>query len=314
MNKVHTIWAEKFRPQTIDECILPNETKTAFKNFVEKKDIPNMLLSGKPGIGKTTVALAMCKELDCDVLFIKGSDENGIDVLRGKINTLASTVSLSGGMKVVIIDEGDFLSPNMMAGLRNAINEFSKNCRFIITCNYLHKITGPLNSRLTAFEFSISSKEKAKLAALFMKRVETVLQQENVEYDKKVLAEVIIKFFPDFRKTLSELQRYYDMNGKIDVGVLSHIQNISIKQLMGNLKNREFSNMRKWVAENLESDPSTVVRTVFESLEDYLLPASIPAAILILADYQYKAAFVADHEINMTAMFTQIMADCTFKE
>ncbi len=314
MNKVHTIWAEKFRPQTIDECILPDNIKNTFKKYVEKKDIPNLLLSGKPGIGKTTVAMAMCKELDCDVLFIKGSDENGIDVLRGKINTFASTVSLSGGMKVVIIDEGDFLSPNMMAGLRNAINEFSKNCRFIITCNYLHKITGPLNSRLTAFEFSISSKEKAKLAALFMKRVETVLQQENVEYDKKVLAEVIIKFFPDFRKTLSELQRYYDMNGKIDVGVLSHIQNISIKQLMGNLKNREFSNMRKWVAENLESDPSTVVRTVFESLEDYLLPASIPAAILILADYQYKAAFVADHEINMTAMFTQIMAECVFKE
>ena len=314
MNKVHTIWAEKFRPQTIDECILPDNIKNTFKKYVEKKDIPNLLLSGKPGIGKTTVAMAMCKELDCDVLFIKGSDENGIDVLRGKINTFASTVSLSGGMKVVIIDEGDFLSPNMMAGLRNAINEFSKNCRFIITCNYLHKITGPLNSRLTAFEFSISSKEKAKLAALFMKRVETVLQQENVEYDKKVLAEVIIKFFPDFRKTLSELQRYYDMNGKIDVGVLSHIQNISIKQLMGNLKNREFSNMRKWVAENLESDAATVVRTTFDALEDYLLPASVPAAILILADYQYKAAFVTDHEINMTAMFTQIMADCTFKK
>lgn len=309
-----SIWSEKYRPTTIDECILPDNIKNTFKKYVEKKDIPNLLLSGKPGIGKTTVALATCKELNCDVLFIKGSDENGIDVLRNKINTFASTVSLSGGSKVVIIDEGDFLSPNMMAGLRNAINEFSKNCRFIITCNYLHKITGPLNSRLTAFEFSISSKEKAKLAALFMKRVETVLQQENVEYDKKVLAEVIIKFFPDFRKTLSELQRYYDMNGKIDVGVLSHIQNISVKQLMGNLKNREFSNMRKWVAENLESDPSTVVRTVFESLEDYLEPASIPAAILILADFQYKAAFVADHEINLTAMFTQIMAECTFKD
>lgn len=314
MKKEFSIWSEKYRPQTIDECILPNETKNAFKNFVEKKDIPNMLLSGKPGIGKTTVALAMCKELDCDVLFIKGSDENGIDVLRGKINTFASTVSLSGGMKVVIIDEGDGLSPAMMLGLRNAINEFSKNCRFIITCNYQHKLNGPLISRLTVFEFSIHSKDKSKLAAKFMKRIENILEIEKVDYDKKVLAEVIMKFFPDFRKTLSELQRYFDTNGKIDVGVMAYIQNISVKELMGFLKDKQFSNMRKWVAENLESDPAHIVRTTFESLEDYLLPASIPAAILILADYQYKAAFVADHEINMTAMFTQIMAECVFKE
>lgn len=309
-----SIWSEKFRPQTIDECILPTELKTIFKNFVAKKEIPNMLLTGKPGIGKTTIALATTNELGCDVLFIKGSDENGIDVLRGKINTFASSVSLSGGNKVVIIDEGDGLSPAMMLGLRNAINEFSKNCRFIITCNFQHKLNGPLISRLTVFDFSIHSKDKSKLAAKFMKRIENILDLEKVQYDKKVLAEVIMKFFPDFRKTLSELQRYYDMNGKIDVGVMAHIQDISIKELMRFLKNREFSNMRKWVAENLESDPATIVRTTFDALEDYLLPASVPAAILILADFQYKAAFVADHEINMTAMFTQIMADCTFKD
>lgn len=314
MNKTISIWSEKYRPQTIEECILPVETKTAFKNFVLKKDIPNLLLTGKPGIGKTTVALAMCKELDCDVLFIKGSDENGIDVLRGKINTFASTVSLSGGNKVVIIDEGDYLSPNMMAGMRNAINEFSDNCRFIITCNYQQKISIPLQSRLTVFEFSVHSKDKKILASKFMKRIENILEIEKVQYDKKVLAEVIMKFFPDFRKTLSELQRYFDTNGKIDIGVMSHIQNLSIKELMTFLKNKEFGNMRKWVSENLESDPSYVVRTVFESLEDYLIPNSIPAAILILADYQYKAAFVADHEINLTAMFTQIMADCIFTE
>lgn len=314
MNKVHKIWSEKFRPLTIDECILPEDTKRTFKNYVAKKEIPNMLLAGKPGIGKTTIAQALGNELNCDVLFIKGSDENGIDVLRGKINTFASTVSLSGGEKLVIIDEGDYLSPNMMAGLRNAINEFSKNCRFIITCNYQHKLTEPLHSRLTVFEFSIPFKDKSKIASKFMKRIETILESEGVQFDKKVVAEVIMKFFPDFRKTLDQLQLYYNTNGKIDIGVLSNIQNISMKQLMGFLKNKEFSNMRKWVAENLESDPATLIRSTFDALEDYLLPAGIPTAILILADYQYKAAFVADNEINMTAMFTQIMAECTFKD
>lgn len=310
----HTIWSEKYRPKSIDDCVLPEDIKKTFKQFVSKKDIPNMLLTGKPGIGKTTIAKATCIELGCDVMVINGSDESGIDVLRNKIKGFASAVSLSGGQKVVIIDEADYLNCNsFQPAMRNFMEEFSKNCRFILTANYKKKIIEPLISRLTVFEFSIPSSQKSKIAVAMMKRIEMILKNEGVEFDKRVLAEVIMKFFPDFRKTISELQRYHTANGKIDIGMLSQIDNVNIKDLMKSLKEKNFSFMRKWVNENLDSDPNTVIRIVFDNLEDHLEPSSIPQAILTLADYSYKNSFVADHELNLTAMFVMIMAECVFK-
>lgn len=310
----NTLWVEKFRPQTIDECILPDDLKKAFKVFSQKDDIPNMLLCGKPGMGKTTIAKALCNELNCDFILINGSDERGIDVLRNKIKSFASTVSMSGGLKIVIIDEADNLTPDTQAGLRNFMEEFSKGCRFIFTCNYKRKIIAPLaESRLTTFEFNIPSSQKSKLAASLMKRINTILKEEGVEFDQKVVAEVIMKFFPDFRKTLSEFQRYSTVNGKIDVGILSAIQSVSVKELIASLKGKDFPGMRKWVNENLDNSPDDIIRMVFDSLEDVMEPASIPQAIIHLSEYQYKGSFVADHELNLTAMFVMLMADCLWK-
>lgn len=310
----NTLWVENYRPKTIDECVLTEDVKKAFKKFVQNKDIPNMLLTGKPGMGKTTIAKATCNELGCDVMVINGSDESGIDTLRNKIKVFASAVSLSGGQKVVILDEADYLNTNsFQPALRNFMEEFSKNCRFILTCNYKKKIIDPLISRLTVFEFTIPSSQKAKIAANMMKRVSFILETEKVEYDKKVLAEIIMKFFPDFRKTISECQRYVIANGKIDVGMLSSLQDLSVKELISALKAKDFTGMRKWVNENLDTDPSDIVRLVFDNLEDHLEPTSIPNCIVILAEYSYKAAFVVDQEINLTAMFIHIMSECRFK-
>jgi DNA polymerase III delta prime subunit len=310
----NTLWVELYRPQTIDECILPDDLKKAFKVFSKNNDIPNMLLCGKPGMGKTTIAKALCNELNCDFILINGSDERGIDVLRNKIKSFASTVSMSGGLKIVIIDEADNLTPDTQAGLRNFMEEFSKGCRFIFTCNYKRKIIAPLaESRLTTFEFNIPSSQKSKLAASLMKRINTILKEEGVEFDQKVVAEVIMKFFPDFRKTLSEFQRYSTVNGKIDVGILSAIQSVSVKELIVSLKGKDFPGMRKWVNENLDNSPDDIIRMVFDSLEDVMEPASIPQAIIHLSEYQYKGSFVADHELNLTAMFVMLMADCLWK-
>jgi DNA polymerase III delta prime subunit len=310
----NTLWVERYRPQVIDDCVLTEDIKNSFKNFVKNKDIPNMLLTGKPGMGKTTIAKAACNELDCDIMVINASADGNIDTLRNKIQVFASAISLSGGQKIVILDEADYMSSAVQPALRNFMEEFSKNCRFILTCNYKKKIIEPLISRLTVFEFTIPSSQKSKLAAQMMKRIQGILETESVEFDKKVLAEIIMKFFPDFRKTISEIQRYVIANGKIDVGALSSIQDVSIRDLVNSLRMKDFTGMRKWVNENLDSEPNVIVRLVFDNLEAYLEPSSIPTAIVILADYSYKSAFVADQEINLTAMFINIMSECLFKK
>ena len=311
----NTLWVEKYRPQAIDDCILPDDIKASFKAFVEKDDLPNMLLTGKPGMGKTTIAKALCNQLNCDVMVINGSDEGRtIDTLREKLKSFASTVSLSGGKKVIIIDEADYMNAqSVQPALRNFMEEFSANCRFILTCNFKMKIIDPLISRCTVFEFNIPSSQKTKLAAQLMKRISSILEEEGVEFDKKVVAEVIMKFYPDFRKTISEFQRYSTQRGKIDVGILASIEDVSIKELVRSLKEKDFSSMRKWVNENLDNDPTMIIRTVFDSLEENLEPASIPQAIIILGDYAYKSAFVADHELNLSAMFIMLMAECTWR-
>ena len=314
MSFKNTLWVEKYRPSTIDDCILPKEMKIIFKKFVETHDIPNMIFTGKPGIGKTTVAKALCSEMNCDYMVINGSDESGIDVLRTKIKSFASTVSLSGGKKIVIIDEADYLNPqSTQPAMRNFMEEFSANCRFILTCNFKMKIIEPLISRCNVFEFSISSAEKKNICLTLLKRLTYILTEENIECnDQKILADIIIKFFPDFRKTISELQRYSIQNGKIDVGILSNLQEISIKELMRYLKEKDFKKMRQWVNESLENHPTHIIRCIFDSLNDYMEPASIPTAILILGDYSYKSSFVADHELNLTAMLINLMHECLY--
>lgn len=312
----NTLWTERYRPQTIEECILPDDIKETFKSFKEKNDCPNLLLSGRPGMGKTTIAKALCNELDCDYMVINGSnsEEAGISALREKIKIFASTVSLSGGKKIVIIDEADHLNNHVQPFMRSFMEEFSANCRFILTCNYKMKIIDPLISRLTTFDFNISSSDKPKLATAFMKRIISILEKEDVEFDKKVVAEVIKKYFPDFRKTISEFQRYWTRMGKIDVGIMAELQNVSVKELVASLKSKDFPKMRKWVNENVAlSDPQTIIRSVFDSIEDHLEPSSIPQAILHLADYAYKAAFVADQELHLSALFIMLMADCQWK-
>jgi len=306
------LWVEKYRPKTIDECILPDELKQTFKEFVKQKNIPNLLLSGTAGVGKTTVARALCNEIDCDYIIINGSDESGIDVLRTKIKTYASSVSLSGGRKVIIVDEADYLNPNStQPALRGAIEEFSGNCSFIFTCNYKNRIIDPIHSRCTVIDFKING-NKAKLAASFMKRVEKILTAEKIQFDKEVIAGLITKHFPDNRRILNELQRY-SVSGKIDKGILNQISDVRIRELIDSLKTKDFGSARKWVVGNIDNDPALIYRKIYDSLYDYVKPSSIPQAVLILAKYQYQAAFCADQEINLVAALTEIMVDVEFK-
>ena len=308
----HLLWVERHRPQTVSDCILPERLKTVFQEYVNQKQIPNLLLSGGAGVGKTTIAKAMCNEVGCDYMIINGSDESGIDVFRNKIKNYASSMSLSGGRKVIIIDEADYLNPNStQPALRNAIEEFASNCSFIFTCNYKTRIIEPLHSRCAVIDFGLQNGEKAQMASAFFKRIEYILDSEKVDYDKKVVAELIKKHFPDFRRVINELQRYSQL-GKIDVGILSQIGDISITQIVKHLKEKDFASVRKWAA-TTEIDNATFFRKLYDSLYDIIKPQSIPQVVLILADYQYKQAFVVDSEINLVACLTEIMANAEFK-
>ena len=307
----HLLWTEKYRPQTVEDCILPERLKEVFQQYVNQKEIPNLLLAGGAGVGKTTIAKALCNEVGCDFMILNGSDENGVDTIRVKIKNYASSISLSGGRKVVILDEADYLTPNAQAILRNAIEEFAGNCSFIFTCNYKSKIIEPLHSRCAVIEFGLKNGEKQKMANAFFKRITHILDTEKVKHDEKVIAEVIKKHFPDFRRVINELQRYSKL-GKIDVGILTQIGDISISQIVKHLKEKDFTSVRKWAA-TTDIDNTTFFRKLYDALYDIAKPQSIPQAVLILADYQYKQAFVADQEINLVACLTEIMANVEFK-
>ena len=307
----HLLWTEKYRPKKIEDCILPERLKKPFQEYVNQSNIPNLLLAGGAGVGKTTVAKAMCEEIGCDYMVINGSDESGIDTFRTKIKNYASSMSLSGGRKVIIIDEADYLNPNStQPALRNAIEEFAINCSFIFTCNYKTRIIEPLHSRCAVIDFGLKNDEKASMASQFFKRLQGVLQSEKVEFDDKVIAELVKKHFPDFRRVLNELQRYSQF-GKIDVGILAQIGNIQLQEIVKHIKAKDFGAIRKWVATS-DLDANGVFRQIYDSLYDFMKPHSIPQAVLIIADYQYKNAFVADTEINLVACLTELMANCEY--
>ena len=309
----HLLWTEKYRPKKIDDCILPERLKKPFQEYVNQSNIPNLLLSGGAGVGKTTVAKAMCEEIGCDVMVINGSDEGRlIDTFRTKIKNFASSMSLAGGRKVVIIDEADYCNAeSVQPALRNFIEEFAGNCSFIFTCNYKNKLIDPLHSRCAVIDFALKNGEKAQMASAFMKRIQSVLQSENVDYDDKVIAELIKKHFPDFRRVINELQRYQQL-GKIDTGILSQISDVTINDIIKYIKEKDFGAIRKWVASN-DIDATAFYRKLYDNLYEVLKPQSIPQAVLILADYQYKGAFVADQEINTVACLTELMVGCEFK-
>ena len=307
------LWVEEYRPKTIDDCILPASLKTLFQSFIDKGEISNMLFSGTPGVGKTTVAKALCEQMNCDWIMINGSEEGGIDVLRNKIKNFASTVSLSGGKKVVILDEADYLNPqSTQPALRGFVEEFHKNCRFILTCNFKNRIIEPLHSRFSNIEFRINNKDKPKLATQLFERARFILAEQDIAYERAVIAELVNKHFPDNRKLINELQRY-SVAGTIDAGVLVNISDENLKSLTGHLKGKEFGEMRKWVVNNLDNDPVKIFRKIYDSLYTTLEPATIPHAVLIIADYQYKSAFVADQEINLVACLTELMSQVKFK-
>lgn len=305
------LFVEKYRPKTIQDCILPNDLKETFQKIVDKGEIPNMMFTGSAGVGKTTVARALCNELDLDYMLINGSEDGNIDTLRGKIKQFASTISLHGGQKVVILDEADYLNPqSTQPALRGFIEEFSSNCRFILTCNFKNRIIDPLHSRCSIYEFNLGN--KAKMAEAFMSRLQFILDSEHIIYDNAVIAELIMKYIPDWRRVINECQRY-GMSGHIDTGILVTLSESSIAGLMDDLKTKNFKKMRKWVTDNIDVESAKLFRLIYDNMSDYVEPSSIPQLVLILADYSYKDSFVADHELNVVACMTEIMSSINFK-
>ena len=307
------LWVEQYRPRDIESCVLPKTLKSSLQSFVDKETLPNLILSGSPGVGKTTAARAMLEQIGSTYMFINGSEESGIDVLRTKIKNFASTVSLEGGKKYLILDEADYLNPqSTQPALRGFIEEFHRNCGFILTCNYKNRIIPALQSRCSVLDFVIPNAEKAKLAQQFFKRVMEILNENEIKFNKKVVAELINNHFPDWRKVLNELQRY-SVSGEIDAGILVNLGDKNIKDLMAMMKKKEFTNVRKWVVDNLDNDSDKLFRSIYDNLYEFVDPSSIPHVVVALGEYQYKAAFVADLEINMMACLTEIMGRVKFK-
>jgi DNA polymerase III delta prime subunit len=308
------LWVEKYRPKTVADTILPADLKQTFQKFVDQKEVPNLILSGGPGVGKTTIARAMLEEIGASYIVINGSMNGNIDTLRNEIKNFASTMSFVGGRKYVILDEADYLNPqSTQPALRNFMEEFSANCGFILTCNFPNRIISPLHSRCSVIHFKIAAAEKPKMASGFFHRVQDILKKESVEFEPKVVAQLLAKYFPDWRRVLNELQRYSAV-GKIDSGILTNITEISTKKLIQALREKDFTTMRKWVAEHQDEDASSLFKKLFDTASEYLAAGSIPEFVVLLADYQYKSAFVADQEINTVAFLTEAMASCEFKE
>jgi DNA polymerase III delta prime subunit len=306
------LWFERYRPKTVKDCVLPDRLKSVFQSYVDKGEIPSLILTGPAGVGKTTVAKAMCEEIGCNYLFINSSEERGIDTLRTKIIGYASTISLTGGRKVIILDEADYLTNEAQAALRSTIENFADNCSFILTCNFKAKLMDALHSRSAVIDFALKTTEKPKMASQLYKRLEFILAQEGVKYDDKVLVKIVEKFFPDYRRTINELQRF-SSTGNIDAGALAQVESVTkFGELVKSLKEKDFTKMRKWVVANSDIDASQIFRAIYDGVSQFLKPETIPAVIVVLAKYQYQAAFVADQELNLVACLTEIMVEGEF--
>ena len=306
------LWVEKYRPKTIDDTILPKNLKQTFQKIIEGGELPNMLFTGTAGLGKTTVAKALCNSLNCDYILINGSEEGNIDTLRTKIKQFASSVSLSGDYKVVILDEADYLNPqSTQPALRGFIEEFSNNCRFILTCNFKNRIIEPLHSRCGVYEFNTSKKDMAPLCGEFLNRICKILEDEGVSHSRLAIADLLMKFAPDWRRVINELQRY-SVNGSIDSGITNVTSDKNYDELFSYLKNKDFKKMRAWVVNNIDTDATAIFRAMYDRMGEKVAPQSIPQLVLILGDYQYKNAFVADHELNVVACLTEVMSDVQF--
>jgi len=308
------LWVQKYRPHKIDDCILPDRLKDLFRQQIKNKQIPNMVLSGGPGIGKTTVARALCEELGVNYMMINSSEDRGIDTLRTKIRNYASSMSFDGGYKVIILDEADGLTVDAQNAFRGAVEEYSGNCKFILTCNFKSKLIDAIHSRSTMIDFNLERKERAAMAGAFFKRMSVILTEEGIKHEKAVLAKIVEKFFPDYRRTINELQRFCSVTGELNTGTLAQMSSVrNVDELMKSLKDKNFKDMRKWIVANIDNDSAQILRSIFDEMNTYISDDTIPMACLIIAKYQYQAGMVADQEINMTACLTEMMVDCEFK-